>query len=109
LVESQVKKEEYEAAKASEASFQAAMNIARKAQTCGRDAMAYLLVRNASKRLSSSQKIQLVETYSTIKALLETGSLDSAKGEISSANADGVIVTEADKTAMNVYIDGCKP
>lgn len=109
LAESPSKKAAYEAAKASEASFQAAMNTARKSQACGKDAMAYLLVRNASKGLSNAQKKALVNNFADIKGLLETGSLDAAKSEISSASADGVIVTEADKAAINAYIDGCKP
>ncbi len=109
LAESASKRAAYEAAKASEASFQAAMNTARKSQACGKDAMAYLLVRNASKGLSNAQKKALVKNFADIKGLLETGSLDAAKSEISSASADGVIVTEADKVAINAYIDGCKP
>lgn len=109
LAESPSKKAAYEAAKSSEASFQAGMNIARKAQACGKDTMAYMLVRNASKGLSNAQKKQLVKSFADIKGLLEVGSLDSAKEEISIAVADGVIITEADKTALNAYIDGCKP
>jgi wobble nucleotide-excising tRNase len=85
------------------------MAQARKAQACGKDTMAYLLVRNAQKQLSTAQVKQLVEAYATIKSLLESGSLTTAKEEISAAVADGVIVTEADKTALNQFIDGCKP
>lgn len=109
FVENPTKKAAYLAAKAAEAQLQAAMAQARKAQACGKDTMAYLLVRNAQKQLSTAQVKQLVEAYATIKSLLESGSLTTAKEEISAAVADGVIVTEADKTALNAFIDECKP
>lgn len=109
LVESQQRKSEYESAQSAKTQLEYAMVTARKSQSCGNDTMAYMLVRNAPKGLSNSQKISLVETYSTIKALLETGSLESAKLQITAAVADGVVVTESDKTALNAYIDGCKP
>jgi hypothetical protein len=109
IINSGPKRDIYLAIKAAEAQLQAAMEQARKSQACGKDTMAYLLVRNAQKQLSTSQVKQLVETYSTIKSLLESGSLTTAKEEISAVTADGVIVTEADKVALNTFIDGCRP
>lgn len=109
LVNSTSKKATYDAAQATKAQLEGAMKIARKSQQCGNDTLAYMLVRNASKGLSNAQKKALVKGYTTITALLQLGSLDSAKEEINSATADGVLVTESDKVALAAYIDGCKP
>jgi len=109
LQESPVKKAAYEAEQSAKASLESAMNIARKAQACGKDTTAYMLVRNASKNLTRGQVKQLVKSTVDVKNLLESGSLESAKEEINATVADGVLITEADKVAIVAYIDGCKP
>lgn len=84
-----------------------AINAAKKAMDCGKQVQALLLVRNAPKQLTTAQIKQMVEIYAPIKQLLDTGSLVSAKEEIQSVTADGVLVTEADKTALIAEIDKC--
>lgn len=89
--------------------MEAALAKAEKAMNCGRSVQALLLVRNAVKNLSTAQIKQLVEAYSPIKSLLDTGSLSSAGEEIQAVEADGVIITEADKLALLAKINDCRP
>lgn len=91
------------------AQYEAALGQATKAMDCGRRVIAVLIVRNASKSLTTQQVGQMVATYAQPKGLLETGSLVTAKEVISSITADGLLVTEADKTALTSEIDNCKP
>ena len=82
--------------------------MAMKAQHCGKRVMALMLARNAQKGLSKPQRKQLVQTYKDIKNLLDVGSLDVAKDEIQAVDADGVLVTSADKTALTADLDSCQ-
>lgn len=107
LSEDPTKKAVFEATQAQERQFSAAMLRAKRAQQCGKDAMAYLLVRNSLKNLTTEQVKTLIGTYQTIKSLLESGSLATAVSEITATVSDGVIITEADKVAMNLFIQGC--
>jgi hypothetical protein len=92
-------------------SQQSALNGAiRKAtflRECGGRVMSLMLVRNQPKQLTTVQVKDLVATYASIKGLLESGSLVSAKEEIQAVAADGVLVTEADKEALSKEIDSC--
>jgi hypothetical protein len=101
-------KASYEAAVSAKASYEAALALAIKAQQCGKRVMALMLVRNAQKGLSKNQRKQLVQTYKDIKDLLDAGSLDVAKDEIQAVNADGTLVTAADKTALVAELDSCQ-
>jgi hypothetical protein len=78
---------------------------------CGKSTQRLLLIRNAQKSpaLNTTQIKALVALSVPMKALLDTGSLVSAQEEIASFVADGVVITEADKTALIQHIDGCKP
>ena len=87
----------------------AAMDHARKAMECGKSAQAAMLVRNAAKNLTTDQVKQIVATYAPIKGLLDTGSLQSAIEEIQKIQADGVLVTQADKEAIIAHINQCRP
>lgn len=109
LVESASKKAAYQAAQAQKAALAAADALAAKAMECGKSVQRLLLIRNASKNLSTTQVKAMVSTYSPVKALLDTGSLNSAKEEIQAVVADGVLVTEADKVALVAHLDACKP
>jgi len=109
LVEDAAAKATYQAGESAKLQLQNAMGQAVKAQDCGRSTMAYMLVRNAPKALTTTQVKQLVSTYSGVKGLLESGSLTTAKEEIQAVVADGVLVTEADKAALIAHIDSCKP
>lgn len=96
------------AAKAIVAQKEAAIAYAQKVMACGQRVIAYMLVRNQPKVLTTAQVDQMVQTYAPIKSLLETGSLNTAKEKIALVSADGTIVTEADKEALISEIDSCK-
>lgn len=87
---------------------EAAISYAQKLMACGNKVVAYMLVRNQPKALTTTQVDQLVQTYAPIKSLLETGSLNTAKEKIAAVVADGVVVTESDKAALISEIDLCK-
>lgn len=93
---------------AQQAALAAADAQASKAMECGKSAQRLLLIRNAPKALSTAQVKSLVAATASMKALLDTGSLNSAQEEIAAFTADGVIITEADKTALIQHINGCK-
>lgn len=92
-----------------EVAMASALKNAEKAMECGKSTQALLLVRNAVKNLTIAQVKSLVATYSSIKQLLDTGSLVSAAEEIMAIVPDGVLVLEADKTALVAKINECKP
>jgi hypothetical protein len=102
---------EYEEQKTLKATLQAkeaAISYAQKLMACGNKVVAYMLVRNQPKALTTAQVDTMVQTFAPIKSLLETGSLTTAKEKIALVVADGVVVTEADKTALIAEIDLCK-
>lgn len=106
-----VKLSTYQAEQTTKAALQAkesAIAYAQKLMACGNKVVAYMLVRNQPKALTTSQVDTLVQTYAPIKSLLETGSLTTAKEKIAAVVADGVVVTESDKTALIAEIDLCK-
>lgn len=96
---------------AQKAAFAAADAQAQKAMDCGKSTQRLLLIRNAQKSpaLTTTQIKALVALSAPMKSLLDTGSLNSAQEEIASFVADGVVITEADKTALIQHINGCKP
>lgn len=101
----------YQAEQVTKAALQAkedAISVAQKLMKCGNKVMALMLVRNQPKALTTAQVDTLVQTYAPIKALLETGSLLTAKEKIAQVVTDGVIITEADKAALISEIDLCK-
>jgi hypothetical protein len=97
----------YNSQKIAKANLEAALGQAKKLRECGERVMGLMLVRNQPKGLTTAQVKQLVAGYKDIKALLESGSLVSAKEEILAVNADGVLVTEADKAALAAEVDKC--
>ncbi len=109
LVESDVKKAAYQSSEAARLQLASALQTAKKAMDCGKSAQQLLLVRNSTKNLSKEQVKQLIVSYSTIKNLLDSGSLATAIDEIQAVVTDEVIVTDADKTALITHISGCKP
>lgn len=94
-------------AQAASAALESALKQAKALQECGKRVMALMLVRNQPKGLSTAQVKSIVSTYAPVEALLDSGSLVSAKEEIQAVSADGVLVTEADKTALTQEIDKC--
>lgn len=71
----------------------------------GKRVIALFNLRNETKSLTGEQIAQLVTTFASIKGLLETGSLKTAKYLIGQVVADGVIVTDGDKTALIAELD----
>lgn len=100
IVENATKKAAYDSALAASEAMEAAIATAMKAINHGKRVIALLVVRNASKGLTTAQIEQMNSTYAEIKNLLETGSLVTAKEKIELITPDGTIVTEADKTAL---------
>jgi len=97
----------YEAEQAAKAQMTGAIAQAKAAMECGKNVKALLMVRNASKGLTTAQIKTMVNTYSEVDALLESGSLNTAKEEINAISPDGALVTEGDKTALVAEIDKC--
>lgn len=84
------------------------IQIALKKIDCGKRVIAKLVVLNSVKELSTSQIATMNGTYATIKTLLETGSLETAKIAIESAVADGTIILKSDKTELVKTLESCK-
>lgn len=97
----------YESEKTVEDAQNAAVSQAKLNMECGRNVQALLVVRNAAKNLTTTQVKQVIQTYSIIKQLLDSGSLNTAKEEIQAVTPDGTLVTEEDKTALINKIDEC--
>jgi phosphatidylserine decarboxylase len=55
---------------------------------------------NARKTLTQAQVVSMVQTYSPIVGLLQTGSLESALFYVSQIVPDETIITSADKAAV---------
>lgn len=97
----------HKAGLAAQAQLEAGLAMARKLRECGGRAMDLMLVRNQPKGLSVPQVALLLETYAPIQLQLSSGSLVTAKTAIQAVAADGVIVTEGDKSALVSEIDKC--
>lgn len=100
IVVNEIKRDAYESLKLEKETQEAAIKMAMKAINHGQRVIALLIVRNASKGLTTAQIGEMNLTYAQIKGLLETGSLLTAKEKIELITPDGTIVTEADKTAL---------
>lgn len=108
LVENAEKKAAYEAAQASKKQLEIELAQVQKARDCGSRAINVMSFRNAKKGLSKQQRKQILTIYEDIKNMLDVGSLDNAKDAINSATADGILITEADKSSMIESIVGCQ-
>ena len=108
LVENSEKKAAYEAAQASKKQLEIELAQVQKARDCGSRAINVMSLRNAKKGLSKEQRKQILTIYEDIKNMLDVGSLDNAKDAINSATADGILITEADKSSMIESIVGCQ-
>jgi hypothetical protein len=108
LVENAEKKAAYEAAQASKKQLEIELVQVQKARDCGSRAINVMSLRNAKKGLSKLQRKQILTIYEDIKNMLDVGSLDNAKDAINSATADGILITELDKSSMIESIVGCQ-
>lgn len=108
VVEDAALKTSFESQKTQDQAKEAAIQMAQKAMKCGQRVIAAMLIRNQPKGLTKPQVRNLVKTYSDIKDLLETGSLDSAREDIAAVVVNAPIVTQADKDALVAELDACK-
>jgi len=108
LIENPSKKAAYEAAQASKKQLEIELLMVQKARNCGSRAINVMSLRNAKKGLSKEQRKQILTIYEDIKNMLDVGSLDNAKDAINSATADGILITESDKSSMIETIVGCQ-
>lgn len=97
----------YQAQQIAQAEQSVALAYAKKLRECGEGVMDLLLVRNSTKNLTKGQIKQMVSSFASIKGLLETGSLNSAKEEIEAVTPDGTLVTAEDKNALISAINAC--
>lgn len=93
--------------RAQKAQAQAIKNQVKSLRECLAGVIDTLVIRNASKGLTKPQVKQMVQAYQPIMALLQSASGATARDEILAVNADGLLVTEADKTALVLEIDKC--
>lgn len=99
--------EAQEVIKAATRQKEAGLQIALKKIDCGKRVIALMVIRNVPKNLTPQQVAQMNTIYAPIKGLLETASLVTAKGYIESTVADGMLITEADKTDLAAETQKC--
>lgn len=108
VVEDAALKTAWEAAEAVKAQKAAYLKAIVAARDCGNSVINEVIYRNnVMKTLTPTQKETVLITYGPIMNLLEVGNLDQAKVKVQEATVDGVIMTEADKTAIISLIDSC--
>ena len=81
--------------------------IAKKI-ACGESTIKFIAKNNVKKQLAVEQRRTMVSTYSSILDLLKSGSVDIARVDIQNVTADGIIVTEKDKTDIVEFITACE-
>lgn len=84
-----------------------ALKALNKAIDCGSLIVKLITIRNSQKGLTSAQFLEIIETYSGPKSLMESGALQSAKDLIQTLTPDGVKITEDDKTFAISKLDEC--
>lgn len=110
IILDQAKVQTYESQKAASqaiAQGEAYIQLALKKIDCGERVIALMVVRNIPKGLTPTQIAQMSVIYAPIKGLLETASLVTAKEFILAAEADGVLITEADKVTLAAETQKC--
>jgi len=108
VVENAALKTAWEASEAVKAAKAAYMKAIKAARDCGTSIVNEVIYRNnVMKTLTPTEKETVLTTYKPIMDLLEVGNLDQAKVKVQEATVDGVIMTEADKTAIIDLIDSC--
>ena len=105
LVENAETKSTVLAADAVKATYEAALNVRMSRQTKALRVIALIGHLNEQKNLTQEQVISFAQTYSGIQLMLLGLSIPTARAMIAAVVADGVIVTEADKTALLAEID----
>jgi hypothetical protein len=108
FIVNETKRIAYDQKQVADAQYAVAEAAAIKAMDCGKSVQRMMLIRNASKELTTTQVKEIVATYASIKALLDTGSLVSAREEIMAVTVNEPLVTQADKDALIAKLDSCK-
>ena len=75
---------------------------------CGESAVKYIAKNNVKKQLTKAQRKQMIKTYADILDQLKAGAVDIAKEDIQSVQADGIIVTDEDKTSIINFLTECE-
>ena len=75
---------------------------------CGESAVKYIAKNNVKKQLTKAQRKQMIKSYADILDQLKAGAVDLAKEDIQAVSADGIIVTEQDKTDIVNFITECE-
>lgn len=96
-----------EANKATERAREMAIQTALKRIECGKRVIGLLVVRNASKTLTTAQIGQINTVYAPIKGLIDTGSLVTAKEQMQAITPDGLLITTEDKDDLIQEITKC--
>lgn len=96
-----------EANKATERAREMAIQTALKRIECGKRVIGLLVVRNASKTLTTAQIGQINTVYAPIKGLIDTGSLVTAKEQMQAITPDGLLITTEDKNDLIQEITKC--
>lgn len=91
-----------------ESTFRTLEEMAAKNMSCGKSVKAFIGALNVSKGLTQTQIKQIILTYAEINSYLDGGALDTAITEIALLTADGVLITESDKTNIVSKINSCK-
>lgn len=105
LQEDSAKKSEVEAEMLAAKAKSDGMALVKKKMAQGKELIAFINMLQAPKNLTPAQIKTMLQTYSDIKAMLETGALQSAREEIVGVDPDAVIVTSSDKTAILAELD----
>lgn len=95
------------AIEASERAREVAIQTALKRIECGKRVIGLLVVRNASKTLTTAQIGQINTVYAPIKGLIDTGSLVTAKEQMQAITPDGLLITTEDKNDLIQEITKC--
>ena len=75
---------------------------------CGESTVKYIAKNNVKKQLTKAQRKQMIKTYADILDQLKAGAVDIAKEDIQSVQADGIIVTDEDKTSIINFLTECE-
>jgi len=89
------------------AAVREAINSKKQLMSCGNDLIASLGLSNASKGLTKVQRKKYIKDFADIFDQIKAGSLDLAVEDIADIAADGVVVTEQEKTDVIAKLNEC--
>ena len=74
------------------------MKLLNDAINCGKNVVKLITIRNSKKDLTSTQNLEILQTYGDSKSLMEAGAVESARDLMNTLTPDGVKITTDDKT-----------